>query len=91
MSLKFSIMDTINFDRLDSAIDNYVIQNGSYPYIFMSEDTASAIENDIEKQFGFNPSDSNSNIKLKNGTKALYCGYKVFINNDLKLGTVEIR
>lgn len=84
-------MNTIDFDRLDSAIETYIVQNNNCPYIFMSEDTASAIENEVERQFGFSASDSNSNIKLKNGTKALYCGYKVFIDNDLKLGTVEVR
>ena len=84
-------METINFERLDKAIEYYISKNNNDPYIFMNEDTANVIESEVEKEFGFNPADVNSNIKLKNGTKALYCGYKVFINNDLKLGIVELR
>lgn len=96
MSRKFSIMTTINFDKLDNEIREYVQCNGNFdPYIFMSEDTANAIESEVQVEFGFDVKDANSNIKLKsdikNGVKATYCGYKIFINNDLKFGIVEIR
>lgn len=96
MSRKFSIITAINFDKLDNEISEYVQYHGNFdPYIFMSEDTANAIESECEVQFGFIAKDINSNVKpkgdAKNGIKASYCGYKVFINNDLKYGIVEIR
>lgn len=87
MSKKFSIIKTINIDKLDNEINKYILeQNDNFePYIFMSENTASVIAQEI----GVNIVD---NVKpLKDGIKAVYCGYKVFIDNDLELGTVEIR
>ena len=92
MSRKFSIMTTINFDRLDNEIGQYAKCNGVFdPYIFMNEDTINTIESEVQNEFGFDVKDINSNIKLKNGIQATYCGYKVFINNDLRFGEVEIR
>ena len=96
MSRKFSIISTINFDKLDNEIEEYVQRNGNFdPYIFMSEDTANAIESEYEVEFGFSTKEMNANVKpkgdTKNGIKATYCGHKVFINNDLRYGIVEIR
>lgn len=91
MSRKFSIMTTINFDTLDKQIEEYIRQTLNHdPYIFMSEDTANAIIEEL-KVCGIDVTDAYSNVKLKDGVKATYTGYKVFINNDLKLGIVEIR
>jgi hypothetical protein len=57
----------------------------------MSEDTMKAIVKEVKNEFDLDVTDINSNIKPSNGIKAEYCGYKVFIDNDLKLGIVEIR
>ena len=61
----------------------------------MSEDTANAIESEYEVELGFCTKEMNANVKpkgdIKNGIRATYCGYKVFINNDLRYGIVEIR
>ena len=96
MSRKFSIIATIDFNKLDNEIGEYVKRNGNFdPYIFMSEDTAEAIKNEYEVEYGLDVKDINSNVNpkgdIKNGVKAMYCGYKVFINNDLRYGIVEIR
>lgn len=92
MSRKFSIMATINFDKLDNEINEYIKCNDGFaPYIFMSEDTANAIAKEFEIEFGIPVTDTCSNVRVKDGVKATYTGYKVFINNDLKLGVVEIR
>lgn len=91
MSRKFSIMTTINFDKLDNEINEYISNGGFDPYIFMSEDTANAIAKEFEIEFGIPVTDTCSNVRVKDGVKATYTGYKVFINNDLKLGVVEIR
>lgn len=89
---KFSIMTTINFDKLDKEIEEYMRQTLiDEPYLFMSEDTANAIANGFEVEYGIPVTNAHSNVKLKDGVKATYTGYKVFINNDLKLGIVEIR
>lgn len=92
MSGKFSIMTTINFDKLDKEIEEYIRRTGNHePYIFMNEDTINAIANEFETEFGIPVTDTYSNVRLKDGVKATYTGHKVFANNDLKFGVVEIR
>ena len=89
----FSIIKTLDLDKLDNMIDKYIcMTNRRDPYIFMSDDTCNAIA-DAVSPFKSNmfSTKENLNTKCKNGVNALYTGYKVFINNDLKFGMVEIR
>lgn len=91
---KFSIIKTLDLDKLDNMIDKYIcMTNKRDPYIFMSNDTANAIV-DITNPLDVFSTKENFNKKSKdgvNGANAEYTGYKVFINNDLKFGIVEIR
>lgn len=84
---KFSIIATIDLNKIDDEINKYVKCNGNFdPYIFMSEDTARAIEYEVgAKDF---PSERDTK---SGGMYATYSGYKVFVNNDLRFGIVEIR
>lgn len=86
MSRKFSIA-TINIDKIFKELDNYIDQQGynCLPYLFMNKDTAKAIE--FECGIVNRPYDTQS---LSN-RNAEFAGYKVFINNDLRYGVVEIR
>ena len=84
MSNKFSIMTTINLERLDNEIDRHINLTTNFnPYIFMSEDTAKAIATEVGADF--------STTGVSEGYTYTYRGYKLFINNDLKIGIVEIR
>lgn len=91
-SRKFSIVKTIDIDRIFNEIDNYINQNsyGYLPYLFMSRETADAIEHEVEK---CSPTYDASlpNNRSKDGIYGKFTGYKIFINNDLKFGEVEIR
>lgn len=88
MSKKFSIV-TVNLSKIDNEITKYINLNGNFdPYIFMNEDTARAIENEVGAH---DIVDSPNKRNTKNGIYATYSGYKVFINNDLRFGIVEIR
>lgn len=82
MSEKFSIATTINTSILDIKIDRYLNSNKEEPYIFMNEDTVDAITYTPEVI---------PRTHYKNGVVGKYCGYKVFLDNDLKFGEVEIR
>lgn len=83
MSEKFSIAMTINTSILDSKIARYLNSNKEEsPYIFMNEDTVNAIACAYEVV---------PRIYYKNGVVGRYQGYKVFLDNDLKFGEVEIR
>lgn len=92
MSRKFSIITTIDLSKIDSEITKYVNINGNFdPYIFMNEDTAIAIENEVSSHDIVANIDSQTKRSTKDGMYATYSGYKVFINNDLRFGIVEIR
>ena len=88
MGERFSIVKTINIDKIFEEIDNYIMITGeTNPYIFMNEDTSKAIDDEVGIVKWIDPS-AKSNYK---GIEATFTGYKIFINNDLKFGIVEIR
>lgn len=83
MSRKFSIVRTIDIGKIIEEIDNYIMITGELtPYVFMSEDTIKA----IEKEFSTTYKDT-----TYKGKKTTFAGYRVFINDDLRFGIVEIR
>lgn len=95
MSRKFSIIKTIDLNKIDEQIKEYKMLHlyGDAPYLFMNEDTAKRIEIEVGADNIVIDNDTLAN-KIKNtkgGVYATYTGYKVFINNDLKFGIVEIR
>lgn len=90
MSKKFSIVKSLDVDKLDNEIQNYIhISGRKDPYIFMSDATADKIAQHYDSV------DIYSNVRL--GVKdrcehmAVYTGYKVFTDNSLKFGDIEIR
>lgn len=96
MSKKFSIIKELDLEKLDKGIDEYSIVTGEVrPYIFMSKDTIASIANKVSKY------DVKVNLLNevalrfttlgKGGSCGLYNGYKIFENNDLAYGEVEIR
>ena len=94
MGRKFSIVATIDLSRIDDEIEEYVSLNGSFdPYIFMNEDTVRAIENEVGAHdiVVVDGIDLSNKRNTKDGMYATYSGYKMFINNDLRFGIVEIR
>lgn len=92
MSRKFSIIATVDLDRINDEIEKYVSLNGNFdPYIFMNEDTARAVENEVGTNIVIDGIDLPNKRNTKDGVYATYSGYKVFINNDLRFGIVEIR
>lgn len=84
MSKKFSIATVVNTSILDNEIAEYLKSNKEFPYIFMNEDTANAITSDEAIP-------NIKNVVYKNGIVGRYCGYKVFLDNYLNFGEVEIR
>ena len=94
MSRKFSIIKTIDLEKIDDEIQRYkMLYQRDDPYFFMSEDTARAIECELNLGNIVINNDSLIN-KIKNtkgGVYATYSGHQVFINNNLKFGIVEIR
>ena len=96
MNRKFSIA-TICPDKIQKEIDDYMAQyyadpNNMYvPYIFMSDATAKAIEFETKP---FNLTNYYNPLLNKHLNCEKICqfnGYKVFIDNSLKYGEVEVR
>lgn len=85
MRKKFSILKTIDLDKLCCEIDNYIIQTGKTdPYIFMSTATSEATNKEVESTYAI-PN------YLPKGYVAKFEGYNVFFNDELAFGEVEIR
>lgn len=90
MNRKFSIIATLDLDKIDDEIEKYVNQvGGSFnpffePYIFMNADTARAIASQVG-------ADIKTSKAIKSNAGSTYKGYKVFIDDDLRFGTIELR
>ena len=86
MSKKFSIVKTkIDISKLINNIEEYSIIHMTNPYLFMNKDTIDELISIV----GYSPDglfDSQSNYMC-----GYFQGHKVFCDNTLKFGEVEIR
>lgn len=89
MSNKFSIVRNLDESRLTKEIVRYVNENEEDPYIFMNKETIDDLEC-ITPLGSYEKFDSCEN-KTKCGVMAIYRGFKIYENNDLKYGKVELR
>ena len=88
MGKKFSILKTIDIDKLYKDVNEYIYETGEKnPYIFMHNDTIEAIANEVVEPY----MKKNKNYITRSGVVAEYCGYKIFSNNELKFGEIELR
>lgn len=83
MSKKFSIIESLNEVKLRNGIIQHVNENEEDHYIFMNRKTIDDLEY-------IAPLGSYEN-KSKNGIVAMYRGFKIYENDDLKYGEVELR
>lgn len=89
MSKKFSILKTIDIDKLYKDVNEYIYETGEKnPYIFMCKDTIEAISQEVMEPYMRR---NNKTYFDNNGVVAEYCGYKIFSNNELKFGEIELR
>lgn len=84
MSEKFSIVNTLDLYKLQREIEVYIARtNEKNPYIFMNHDTMEA----IYEYDRFLPE-----VKIDSKKYKHRCfGYKVFEDNELEFGVIEIR
>lgn len=84
MSEKFSII-TIDTDKLNEKICNYICKTGeTNPYIFMSKETTRALESLAH----FHPL---GKLYRRDCFVARFDGHKIFTDDDLSFGEIEIR
>ena len=87
MSKKFSIVQSVDLNKLRNEINEYKSQtNCSEPYLFMSEETIAAVLKEHPDTCPYA-----SKVFVNRGVIGMYTGYKVFVDDDLTFGMVEIR
>lgn len=92
MSKKFSILKSVDINKLDKQIDEYKYTTGEEPYLFMSNATGKAIMNEL-CDIPMPPTDIEEMLRLMTpGSKVgTYKGINIYENNNLEFGEVEIR
>lgn len=85
MIRRFSILKSLDLEKISRNIKIYECETGNIPYLFMSNETSDAIFKEVSFHHDLLSKKAMSDIF------ALYEGYKVFLNNDLEFGEIEIR
>lgn len=91
---KFSILKSLDTTKLDKKIIDYECETGEVPYLFMANATGDAIMDEMCN----NPDMCMTDIKkvrtllaCKGVMLGAYKGIKIYQNEDLPFGEVEIR
>ena len=91
MGKKFSIAKAVDLNKLSENIQRYTIETGEFnPYIFMNEETIREMRKDYLERVDV-LCEQILKSKYPNGLIGKYEGYKIYQDNNLKFGEVEIR
>lgn len=87
----FSIVDKINVDKLNTQIAEFVYRKGYRPYIFANKETLEAlVVNPIEQELKFVSAATNVMTSF-NCFIGKYQDNKIFEDDTLKFGEIELR
>lgn len=87
----FSIVDKINVDKLNTKIAEFVYREGHEPYIFANKETLDALVKPIEQESKFVSKATGIVSSFKSCFIGKYQGNKMFEDNTLKFGEIELR
>ena len=87
----FSIVDKINVDKLNTKIEEFVYRKGHRPYIFANKETIEALVKPIEQELKFVSAVTDVITSLKSRLVGRYQGNKMFEDDTLKFGEIELR
>ena len=90
---KFSIVEKINVDKLNMKIAEFAYREGHEPYIFANKETLDTLVKPIEQELNFITSPTGS-TRIYVGKSCLvgkYQGRKMFEDDTLKFGEIELR
>lgn len=87
----FSIVDKINVDKLNTKIAEFVYQEGHEPYIFANKETLDTLIKPIEQELKFASAVTGITTSFKHCFIGKYRGNKMFEDNTLKFGEIELR
>ena len=85
MSRTLLLVKTDDINKIHDEIDRHMFETGeTNPYLFMSKKTFAAITNVTRADITFD-------FLSLDGVIGKYHGYKIYANNELDFGEVEIR
>ena len=87
----FSIVDKINVDKLNTKIAEFVYREGYEPYIFANKETLDALVKPIEQELKFISASTGVVSLFKTCLVGKYHGNKMFEDDTLKFGEIELR
>ena len=87
----FSIVDKINVDKLNTKVAEFVYREGYEPYIFANKETLDALVKPIEQELKFVSAATGAVGSFKTCLVGKYQGNKMFRDDTLKFGEIELR
>ena len=87
----FSIVDQINVDKLNTKVDEFICRKGHRPYIFANKETLKALIKPIEQELKFVSAATGAVSSFKTCLVGKYRGDKMFEDDTLKFGEIELR
>lgn len=87
----FSIVDQINVDKLNTKIAEFIHRKGHRPYIFANKETLDALVKPIEQELKFVSAVTGVTTSFKSCPIGKYQDNKIFEDNTLKFGEIELR
>ena len=91
MTEKFSIIKQLDTEKLNEKIAYFVYENGHDPYIFANDSTLEALMKPYEQKMKYVEFIDGGVIKKAEGMIGKYQGYKMFEDNTLEFGEIELR
>ena len=86
--MTFSIIKDLDIDKLFRTIEKYSIAKDiANPYLFMNQETINKLPTESSEPFYYFSSSTSTTM----GCVGHFCGCKVFRDNTLRYGEVEIR
>ena len=87
----FSIVDKININKLNEKIVEFVYKEGHEPYIFANKETLDILSKPIEQELKFKSSVTSLTSLYKGCLVGKYQDNKMFRDDTLKFGEIELR
>lgn len=87
----FSIVDQINVDKLNTKVEEFIYRKGHRPYIFANKETLEALVKPIEQELKFVSVVTGTVSSFKACLVGKYKGDKMFEDDTLKFGEIELR
>ena len=88
---KFSLVEKINVDKLNTKVAEFLYKEGYEPYIFANKETLDALVEPIGQELKFVSAATGIVSSFKGCLVGKYRGNKIFEDDTLKFGEIELR